>query len=657
MTGPTREAAVGTQVADLLRRLFPFGTVTEGDRVVGAWFPIGGVIPGQDDPEGAYQGFRAVWSGLDGVLRHVFARFPSDPFDEAAPALWAAALTRGANWTEARVGLGLREALDAGHPSEVDNLGQALTDAVAAQGLASPASEEVRRGIVAHRASVWDVVRRLVESLDREAVGFVSRHDLSWVEGRHWAGFDAGVDPARPLMRAIEEWPAFAEVTCQAWEDDVVAFRSRTGPEGHLETVRLWLVGNGHASRRLSHGLADLHAASVARSGARLPNLWPAVRNPGGTAIVSCLRVLEDLPPDWVPRDLGGWDAYLEAYPVVQAALRVLGGGRPLPDAGDLLRAGQGWRRWLRDCAVGAGVLPVGDFRWGVVDAADDLVDPLAAYARQVLVPARCLAGCLPRDEPWSTDLHDGMVGAAAALLTSGRGLRRILEWSGRWHAHAHETESLLSMLPGAVEVTPPWGAGIPDHARGDASIVVLTSPGALAAEGAAGPDEQGVQGLSHCVGGHVDRCLSGASRVASVRRRLVDGTTARSSTVEFSFREGVAHVAQHRGARNARPPGDDVELVSDYLAGLRRDGAVAWGDLAPQVRRADVAGVAGYAWWEPGGWEAVRDAWDPHVPPALRGLDAPTLWSWASGVARGPDACRWARARPAPPASRDARP
>ena len=96
--------------------------------------------------------------------------------------------------------------------------------------------------------------------------------------------------------------------------------------------------------------------------------------------------------------------------------------------------------------------------------------------------------------------------------------------------------------------------------------LKVLTTSRELVAEGSGRADENGVPGLSHCVGSYASRCAKGTTHIISVRERVGDSYR-RLSTVEISTKEKKPAIKQHFGSKNSSPIKRAERAVAEYLA------------------------------------------------------------------------------------------
>lgn len=270
-----------------------------------------------------------------------------------------------------------------------------------------------------------------------------------------------------------------------------------------------------------------------------------------------------------------------------------------------------------------------------------DLLDHHRSYASQVLLPAMLLHG--HEDTADLRLMRGGVRGPsrvvrwAETLLSSGRGVRRMLEASRRWHADAAR---IRAAMPASTAMPDRWPRAWPTAVVHGVRVAEVTDREGLDAEGMRGADGHGDHGLAHCVGGYAAACLEGRSRVLSLRD-AVDGT--RLSTAEVCHDATGPHVAQHRGHRNATPPTRCMAALAAYVGDVA-DGRLNLDEaaLAAVASSRPALTAAGYDFEAVGAWEAVRDAWDPHVPRHLRGVRSGDLARMMEGLAsrKGPIWC-----------------
>jgi hypothetical protein len=324
--------------------------------------------------------------------------------------------------------------------------------------------------------------------------------------------------------------------------------------------------------------------------------------------LVEVLSLARALPLDWLPTASPGWDRLIELH-------RGMGLGRYAEALGldprDLLRDVV---RWWRDPGDGDGFEPAA---WlaGLEDARD-----MARRAAETLVEP------LLRMPPGTEAIR-----IAGRLLFRGLASGGVVARSRAWHEDMPRFDRIVpGETPGLR-----WPAIFPRFDAGDGVwIEALTSPDALASEGARGRDGAGARGLEHCVGGYARDCWLGRAHVASIRREG-RGPYERLSTVELVHGVGGLAVRQHRGGRNAPPPEAAVRALDALLAAVR-DGSVVLDPLALHVRR----GGGGVERTTPEALADAARAWAPHLPRSAPRTDAPALAAWIAS--RGREAVKY---------------
>ncbi len=501
-----------------------------------------------------------------------------------------------------------------------------------------------------HDAFTWSC-RAFLAGLDPRAV------DLALSQVAHadilarWDGIDATFTPGAPLRAAYGMAPALAATLASAWSSDPLGFRADMARGDPWPIVSRRLAGSGlprwlvaalpdavrwwptriDAPAGAGDGEPEGFIARMAASSRNDPEVLTLL-DPPGTRRGRYLRVPRDLilfdvsalaslPADRLPRG-EQWAAFRRCDHVL-ASVAVCAGRKDVDEA--LGVRGGDWDGWS------ARLLPPSGDADDLKREMHDLQDHATAYARQVVIPALRLMG---------EDTGLQMAGDNAfAMLHSGRAVRSWLETSRRWHAARTTIDALVATLPGKDKADPPWKPCLPDHDGETLSIRVLTTAAALSSEGATGMSIDGMAGLAHCVGGYASWCRRGGSRILGILRRGPDGTSERLSTVEATFDgDGTWAVAQHRGARNGEPPADAVDFLGRYVEFVARNpGLVRREDLEPVPEPDDDA--CGYDHRHPGNWEAVRDAWAPIVPRAIRRMEPPDfveLDAVLTGMPRG---------------------
>jgi len=510
------------------------------------------------------------------------------------------------------------------------------------------------------RAHIGEKVSRFAKTLDPEAIAFAERYAVAeepllfssnWIGSQEWAGLDATVCPGAPLRKAIERFPQHLDLLVPLWRRNRSAFtgdlydtltsalkrpaavwqdagRMRSvaptiALAKHLGQWREVIVAEGwrtEAKDALSKLLRyDLHGLTL--------------RTPSYAALaLSCL------PIDWAPSDAGEWASYFD----VDRALRTVLWSWRYASAADLVNRRGDWTA-LRDRLFRIANCTDAD---GLQHAVNDVTDMTNEFRNQILAPAMALAshqhlaceyvGALDQPNPprgwknYATISQDGVRPWSRShlepqLLFGNRCLAHILEDSQCWHGRQHGITEAIEAISPHILPDGHWKAGLPNWSFGNIEIVSLTSRKALKAEGSRHNDEDGVAGLSHCVGDYGPACQAGRSRVVSLRRRTPDGGFVRLSTAEIRIRRNRETrneliLAQHRSYDNQAPTTECTDAFGAYLAACASgDLAVNWQDLAEVRDEKSVFHLAGYEYWRPGAFEAAMTAWAPCLPRRLR--------------------------------------
>lgn len=420
--------------------------------------------------------------------------------------------------------------------------------------------------------------------------------NIAFLSAHPWA-LDCAIDAARG---GSDVRPALAEGA----DMDAVA-AALLAEEGDAPPVlsRLARRLRGLAWRDLSlEGAAWMRRTAAAVS--ELPErLWP--------------EAPADLPPG--PRAHRPWTALMEVAPHALVVSRASGraAGSVLGKVGDPVsyawtlasRAGVD----VEGVASGNEDWPAHAVQWAMLSVAD-----MVRAAAEELVRPSCLAAGVPAPPLHETrvPLHHVAPGTAEhhalRLLVGDRSLPALCELSLRWHGRAAGIARVVSGIAYGNRAQAP--RAMPDLELGNGHYATqLVGIAELAAEGAAGPDADGVDGLDHCVASYAADVLASRCVVLSIRRRTERGHE-RVSTAELRpFGPGLA-VAQHRGPGNAEPdPVLDEALrdtVEGGIPGFDPSVLAAPGDPGP-----DLAASLSL----PGSWERVRDAWAFALPRPLR--------------------------------------
>ncbi len=329
---------------------------------------------------------------------------------------------------------------------------------------------------------------------------------------------------------------------------------------------------------------------------------------------ISALRAAADLPLGWVPtrHDVIGWRRFAGALSLL-CHLKDAFGTSPVVSAGGF---GGRWaeldnrlQRMTGRHLDEPGRLPGASMASELVEFVRNQTHDVAFdFFETVLVPLLASRG---RDDVGS--LFAGFRSSVGGFLFGDRSLASIVDTSKRWHDRG-------VAIPTRYNTSRTWEAWLPDFTIYDRlSIKQLTTSRELIDEGRNGPDEDGLEGLAHCVGSYVSRASRADCAILSIREN-----GARLSTAEVRWKEGRFQVIQHYGRGNMPPPAASVSALNRYLRCFS-DRVLAV-DLEALARvkarsRADVSAVCGYDWREDGAIERVLDLWRPYFAKDRTGI------------------------------------
>ncbi|BCB22076.1 PcfJ domain-containing protein [Bosea sp. ANAM02] len=329
---------------------------------------------------------------------------------------------------------------------------------------------------------------------------------------------------------------------------------------------------------------------------------------------ISALHAAADLPLGWVPtrHDTVGWHRFSGALSLFRH-LKDAFGTPPHISAG-----GYGGRWDELESKVyllsgrlltAPGLLPGSAMASELVEfVRNQTHDVTFDFCETIIVP---LMASLGHDEVAAS--RAGFLTAIGGFLFGDRSLVAVMEVAKRWHDRGVQ-------IPTRFNTSRTWEAWLPDFSIYDRlSIKQLTTSCELIDEGRIGPDEGGLEGLAHCVGGYAPRASRGDCAILSIR---TDG--ARLSTAELRWKDGQFQVLQHYGKGNTPPPIEAESALKRYLRCFA-DGILAV-DLEALARvraraRSDATAVCGYDWREAGAIERVLDLWRPYLAKNRQGI------------------------------------
>ena len=477
-----------------------------------------------------------------------------------------------------------------------------------------------------------------LETMDPGALALLRAHpgDLAhtpW-ENLHdaYEGLDDTMSDGALLRRCLDAYPDMAATLFEGWDDD---------------PMRFLLAGDDTSAAEIDEAVAGLleeRWSVTARGASRAREVQAMLASMPGHAprfldghmplpdrLVGHLRALDALPARAWPK-AGDWPSWCEAVGVVHGALDLVGPKR-LAGALDLRRGWAGFAMRVRELSETDGHAWEGAF------------DCAMAFARQLLVPAMALA-----EGGEDLDLHlcdeFEVVREAGILLFSGDDALGVLARVKAWRDAGRAIGALAR--PKSPRV-PHTELPFPEMARGEAWAPVL--PGSVGGDLSMVPlaDERSVNealaALGVEAGDEIPSCALGTARLMAIMRGSPAGRVAGIAAFVNDGRGIVSlmGVTGHVHDDGTEHLPDDVDAFARaYAAALdQRPGAYPFPMAGHASARTDPDTI-GYAWREPGAWEAVRDAWAPALPAALAEAGATDLAHLLDMVADTDEEVRW---------------
>lgn len=374
-----------------------------------------------------------------------------------------------------------------------------------------------------------------------------------------------------------------------------------------------------------------------------------------GIPVVTLVKALGELPPDWFPKSSDEWDAFCK---LVDTGFRHF--ASDIGERVDRLTAGTGGK-WAdlvtRLAKAGASTFPpeglTEDEQRAWRPSGDESAvginrlfafahDMVSQFRDQVVLPVAAL-GQGEKDVPIGMESRHLAFQAAARLLFAGKSLSAIMEMQRDWHVQVPKILEATGYVPERAivrakekQVSENGWAPLCDiwQAPNGVTIVPLTDEEELKAEGAHGKDKNGIEGLHHCVGGYASTCRAGG-HILSLRLVKDEETFVRLSTAEIerlSETSDELKTRQHHGKGNGSPPQIAREAY-DWFVGevangripLNRAGVMSYLQGKPAISD-EISRRAGYDRRETEILEGVLDAWRAFLPKRLREASAETL-------------------------------
>ncbi len=633
-----------------LARLYPHGLFRRDGAVVGYWYVTSASHlegHGVDEAIGSsLQTVRGLLRLPGGLLVGVDERMPHSAWD---PETWAAstAATGGVRHSADAFALSLALALGPleAAPSLADPERAFAYHVATTHGHRFPVStlhdDTLERALAGHLSARRRLLDAFVATLDPDLVALLRDPVIRLPRVEHcWRGLEGRGWDRTPLRRAFALMPRFALTLLAAWRLDPDGFdEAATTPHG-IERVVVEHLVTVHGMTRPAVARSVSAAAAIDAWDVTVAEVAAIVQRRFGKVDLACelASMTQPFPANWSPRGPAEWAAMLRSVPAVDHALRMP--GPVVADLPALLDAGGGWVA----CHARLSGL-AGDA--GLASALADTGEPCRRLARELLLPAVALSGAPP-----GPLAHMDVTLVGAAVLHRGRSLAAMLDVSERWHRNLGRMDERRESLPSVPWRDDPWPAGLPDASREGLRIVVLRTRRELADEGRRGANEDGSEGLDHCVGGYASDCRSGRSRILSVRR-AGDGPPDRVATLGIDVERDPMVVFQHAARTNSRPGRASVAAVELYMRDLAEGVLeIDRGAFVPMPVDDGLDHFAGYDFRHPGNWEVMRDLWSRVLPRHLRDADVETFARLALDPANHGGWRPRAAHRPSPPLS-----
>ena len=464
-----------------------------------------------------------------------------------------------------------------------DGFGPTLLEALDGHGAhARMATQGVPSGRVPavmalHSAARRATLDRFLSTLDPAALDLATRFkDRAPMLGRAWLAMDRTFTPDAPLADLLRDCPAFAGTLLRLAGVHVGVARHLRDDRRQLDAALAAAATADGVPKGFLPVLAEAGRFVTALEG----RMGDGVQGDGRLArmrrdhqrqrdwAVALVRRAARFPREWAPSGREQWEAFLDLCPVLDA---VAGWCVESLDLVRLVNAGGDWAAFRVRLHAAAGLAAPVDVLGssGVENAVADIHDVAVAYARDVLRPSCAATWHLPAKH---REGGQEWVSSAWALLNSGRSLPRMLEASRDWHRRRARMAMAVAAMPTSHGDTLAWGKGLPDATLDGIGFRVLATEGELVDEGREGLNADGSAGLGNCIGGYSEECLTGASRVVSLRAPGASPPR-RLSVAEVHVthgRDGPAfRVHEHRGPGNGPASAGCEAALDAYVAAL----------------------------------------------------------------------------------------
>jgi hypothetical protein len=271
----------------------------------------------------------------------------------------------------------------------------------------------------------------------------------------------------------------------------------------------------------------------------------------------------------------------------------------------------------------------------GLRSAFTGAYDCVRMFADQVILPVAASAAG-DADVPFGPEGDRLAFEAATRILFEKQSIVQTMKLQRHWHtqlaAIIEATADPDAPVTVAQEVAEDGWAPLTDTqvAPNGVYCVPLTDPRQIKDEGSSALDENGVRGLSHCVGGYAQKLRRGESHIVSFREVQPDGSYRRLSTAEFGAPAADSdklHCIQNRSTGNGAPSREADEACKWFMAEvearripINRDGIMAYLGGRPKITD-PIHKKAGYDRRKLDIVDRVLTAWTPYMPKRFRDL------------------------------------
>lgn len=356
-----------------------------------------------------------------------------------------------------------------------------------------------------------------------------------------------------------------------------------------------------------------------------LKRLSAAEAIPNGVRLSSVVRLMTQVPPDWIPSSGQDWRSFCQVAGGIFEDLRAPDDAVP-----SLIKSAQGkWTDFCQRVIKKAGI--EGDnVEIDIRVVMDNTSDMLNDFKDFIVLPLAAHGGNSD-DVMVTTEMGIAARDSAFEMLIRGRVLTDVADQQRRFHLGRNgilsgtaqmELEARRELKQSIAVNTWP-GLSDPIQAPNGLWLVPLRSTDELQQEGSA---------MNHCVGGYTRVAENCSSFIVSVRSLDEDGRLLkRHSTIEFAKLDpsnDVLKTVQNRGVGNSAPSNQAKDAENWYRAAvlsgqvkLNRKLISAFLDDIPIPDDA-VERLCGYDWKNRDSLNMAVMPWFPYVNKAYQVLD-----------------------------------